>query len=531
MMKRIKIISLITLFICTLGVQTYAQTSNDLIKEERSVANFHSVVFGETAIVYFTTGETTKVIVETTANKIKDIRTEVQDGILTIKNMSLRSPSALNIYITAPSLKSIDGSGASEFYTKSAITADELSVQSSGAAKIEMEVNVPKLTIKLHGASEIYLKGETQSMESIVNGSSILDTKELAAKNVDISAYSKAVADINASKNLHIKQQGNSQVNYTGNPEAVTKDRISAPGRTYRGDAEHWDDYEYSSRNGRKFGSLNINIGEHNDSTYIRFGRHEFIVDEYGNARYRKHYWNRFNGHWGGVDVGINAYVTPDFDMDFGNRYDFLDLNLGASSRFDLNVFEQNISLSKNNHWGFVTGLGMEFRNYRFDNNITLNPDKDRIDAYKNFDVDLKKNKLTAYYLNIPCLFEYQTNSWGDRRSFHVSAGMVFGLKVASKTKMVFNSKDAEYTMVDYEFLDDPAYEPIAKTTPDDKRRVKNHNSFHLNPIKVDAMLRFGWGWFNFYTTYSLTTMFKKGEGPEDFKLYPISFGITLIKW
>jgi len=41
-------------------------------------------------------------------------------------------------------------------------------------------------------------------------------------------------------------------------------------------------------------------------------------------------------------------------------------------------------------------------------------------------------------------------------------------------------------------------------------------------------MIRFGWGWFNFYATYAVTEMFKKNEGPE---LYPFSVGVTVLKW
>jgi hypothetical protein len=268
-------------------------------------------------------------------------------------------------------------------------------------------------------------------------------------------------------------------------------------------------------------------VDKNRDSTVIRLGKHKFVVDKRGNTRFYKIYRKKFNGHWGGIDIGINAYLTPNFSMNFPSDYDYLDLKLGKSIRVDLNIFEQNIPLSKNNKWGFITGIGFELRNYRFDKNIYLDPDQDVIKGYYiETGVKVEKHKLTADYLTIPFIFEYQTNAYNNKNSFHVSLGMVLGLRIGSKTKMVFAEENITYKI--YEDEDRLAEATTSPITTPNTETVKNHASYHLNPIKTDVMFRIGWGRLNFYATYSLNTLFKSDEGPE---LHPVSFGITLLKW
>ena len=48
---------------------------------------------------------------------------------------------------------------------------------------------------------------------------------------------------------------------------------------------------------------------------------------------------------------------------------------------------------------------------------------------------------------------------------------------------------------------------------------------FYMNPFKLDAIAKIGWGVLNLYATYSLTPMFQKNKGPE---LYPFAIGISL---
>jgi hypothetical protein len=109
---------------------------------------------------------------------------------------------------------------------------------------------------------------------------------------------------------------------------------------------------------------------------------------------------------------------------------------------------------------------------------------------------------LTQAYLTVPIMLEYQTNPNSNRNSFHLSAGMIFGWKYRTYTKMMEKENG--------------------------RNVVKNRETFHMSPFRYDLSGRIGWGVLNLYATYSLNTLFKKDEGP---KLYPFAIGITITGW
>jgi len=230
----------------------------------------------------------------------------------------------------------------------------------------------------------------------------------------------------------------------------------------------------------------------------------------------------RYNGHWGGIDLGINGYMTHDFSLNLPANENYLDLKWEKSWAVNLNFFEQNFNLIKNK-FGFTTGLGFEIHNYRFTQNSTLIGDSSKLMAYylKDKDgnpVDLKTNKLVVNYLTLPILFEFQTNRYSKINSFHFGVGVIGGVRIFSHTKQYFREPNKEY------FLYDLNNVLRASITPS-QEKVKNRDGFHLNPFKLDATVRIGWSHLDLWGTYSFTPMFKKDKGPE---VYPFALGISL---
>jgi len=238
-----------------------------------------------------------------------------------------------------------------------------------------------------------------------------------------------------------------------------------------------------------------------------------------------KHKRNKYNGHWAGVELGISGYVTPDFNMNFNPAYPYMNMNTSRSLTVNLNPFELNVNLYKNKI-GFTTGLGFQISNYYFTNNYVMLKDSAAIVAYKVQDqqgnyVDMKVNKMVVSYLNLPLLFEYQTNRYRRINSFHVSLGVIAGVRIGSYTKQIYYNKDQNYNLVD------DKGNIVANFTVD-RYTVRDRGAYHLNPFKVDAAFRIGWSHLNLFGTYALTPMFQKNQGPE---LYPFTVGLTLLGW
>ena len=161
----------------------------------------------------------------------------------------------------------------------------------------------------------------------------------------------------------------------------------------------------------------------------------------------------KYNGHWAGVELGINGYVNSNFNMNFDPNYPYMNMNTARSMVVNLNPFEFNVNLVKN-HFGFTSGLGFQLSNYYFTGSYVMIADSAQLVAYKIKDannnyVGLKQDKLFVSYLNIPLLFEFQTNPKRNLKSFHVSLGVIGGVRLCSYSKQKYNSIDQTYYLVD----------------------------------------------------------------------------------
>jgi hypothetical protein len=155
--------------------------------------------------------------------------------------------------------------------------------------------------------------------------------------------------------------------------------------------------------------------GEFNDSCNDCFGpkgKHPF-----------KNRNNKFNPHWGGLELTLNNFMTSDFSTSLPAGSRFLELNTGRSIGVRLNLLEQAIATSRTS--GFVTGLGLEINSYYFDSensNITKSNGY-IVQKYKNPNAgDYSKNKLKDTYLTVPLMYEIQAPLGNIKKPLYISA-------------------------------------------------------------------------------------------------------------
>ena len=128
---------------------------------------------------------------------------------------------------------------------------------------------------------------------------------------------------------------------------------------------------------------------------------------------------------------------------------------------------------------------------------------------------------MVISWLNLPLFFEYQTNPFRRMSSFHVTLGVIAGVRIGTYTKQIYKNKEGTYFLVDTKGNEVATYDVENYT-------IHAHGTYHLSPFKLDAAFRIGWSHLNIFSTYSFTHMFQKNQGPE---VYPFTVGITLLGW
>ncbi len=469
-----------------------------VVKETRTIEAFTGIKVGGAFNVYFTQAENLKLIVEADENLLDRISTNINGETLHIKSESIKKATTLNIYITAPALDYLNASGAASVKNENTINGESLNIKVSGAATVTLDIDVNDLTTNVSGAGYLKLTGNAGSHH--VDASGAAEVKSGNLKTVKTTANASGAADvtIHASEEAISETSGAGSIQILGSPEITTENIAYTTYETRSGtNVKTWESGDTTTVN---VGNLTVEVID-GDSTKVTVGSRTMIVDNDGNVKWHRNYKQKFNGHWAGFDLGVNGYVDKDWNIDVPAEYDYLTLKYEKSIDVNINIYEQNFNLARQK-FGMLTGIGLRWNNYRFSNNVVLSGDSSTIYGYYDNSRNWANSKLVVNYPTLPLLFEHQSNRYMRKNSFHVTAGVMFGWRYASHTKMLY--------------FDDGRHKP------------KTSDSFHLSPFRYDAMFRIGWGIINLYANYSMNTLFKEDRGPE---LYPFAVGITLIGW
>ena len=491
---------------------TYGQTagSGNITQQNRDVGTFTKIEAGSAFTLTLEQGPETKVIVETDDNYQDRIETDVKGNRLIISSLGMQNPSALKIKITSPVFEEINMYGAARLSSIGPIKANQLKLELSGASRVTLMLDAQELDSDISGAAKVTLSGNATKHNAEISGAVNLDALDLTTTTTDIELSGASKATINSTGPINAEISGASSLSYYDNDKLNRLSKSGSyeitPENPSEEVAQRPENESESTINGDstiiRIGDVSVEVHEGNP-TRVKIGGNELEVDDDGNVKFKRNRQTRYDGHWAGFELGVNGYVNSDGEFDMPEGYEFLDLRMEKSINVKINFFEQNFNLISNK-LGFTTGLGFEWVNYRFDNNVVLQKEaNDIVNNYDLYPASYTKSKLVVNYLNLPLMLEYQTNRFSKKNSFHIGVGLQTGLRIGAHTKRVYQDDGR-------------------------KKKDKDPGDYHINPFKYDAMVRIGWGKLNLHANYSLNTLFKNNRGPE---LNPFTVGITLASW
>jgi hypothetical protein len=204
----------------------------------------------------------------------------------------------------------------------------------------------------------------------------------------------------------------------------------------------------------------------------------------------------RMNGTWGGLEIGLTNFVNSDFKMTLPEAGRFMDLKVANSLEFNINFAEKTLGLIRN-YVGIVTGLGLQYQNYRFVDDFSLIKTENGIVA-EPVAMELYKNRLSIWHLNLPLLVEFQIPVYGEKKRIKLSAGVIGGLRIGSRQVQKY--------MVN-----------------DEKQKVKIRDDFYLRDFNYGFTARLGYGNVALFASYYPQTLFENCKGPE---IYPVTLGL-----
>ena len=151
---------------------------------------------------------------------------------------------------------------------------------------------------------------------------------------------------------------------------------------------------------------------------------------------------NKFRGHWNGFYFGFVNFGKTNYSKYGGN--DFMELDWASSFTMHFNFAKFSFGLSPRQRFGIFTGFGLDYSRLCFDGDITVRRKKgEMLHAVPLSDLgieEVKRSTFKALYLTIPLMLEKQIPAPHWKR-FYVSTGFIGGIRLHSKTKVVYTSE------------------------------------------------------------------------------------------
>ncbi len=203
-----------------------------IMTQSRTVNPFTSIDVRSSIDVYVKQDSVVSVKIEADENLLEYVQVTVDNGTLDIreeKGYNLRSTKGIKVYVSGPSFKHFEASGACDIFSENQIKSTEpVSIDLSGACDVKMDLKTPAINVDLTGAGKITLKGETKDFDIEGSGSTDIRCFELMTENTRVDMSGAGDAEVFASVKLDVHVSGAADVKYKGN--ATVSQKVSGAG-------------------------------------------------------------------------------------------------------------------------------------------------------------------------------------------------------------------------------------------------------------------------------------------------------------
>lgn len=148
---------------------------------------------------------------------------DVRDGLLVVSLHGFHHGRKVEVEVSTPLLEGVELAGLGSVTLEEA-SGERLSVQVSGAGKVEAAVEVQNLTVSITGAGAVEVRGRAQALEASITGTGALRAGGLATQDARVLVSGAGSATVAPVETLDVTISGVGKVRYRGQPATIHKD-------------------------------------------------------------------------------------------------------------------------------------------------------------------------------------------------------------------------------------------------------------------------------------------------------------------
>jgi hypothetical protein len=213
--------------------------------QARELSEFNEVTIFNKMNLTIRQGNDYKIEIVCGKNLLKNISTEVNNGVLYIENNNKCNfvrgyKKTINIILIVPFIKKVVNNGVGPISFDENFKQDTVTVRANSSGDIYVNGTFVKIKTSSHGNGDVYINGKTDTLYVYMNGTNFVEAKELKIANyVFVETFSIGNCSVNSPQNgpleCNIWSDGN--INYYGMPAYTTNfSKGSQKGRLIKAD-------------------------------------------------------------------------------------------------------------------------------------------------------------------------------------------------------------------------------------------------------------------------------------------------------
>lgn len=214
---------LLALLVLGCSGETEIVPSGNVVKEDRPLAGFSSIVLSGGIPLRLSQDGSDKVAVEADDNIVQHVETYAQGETLYVRmedGVDIAyggRDKNITVYVSAEQLDNLSVSGGSDVKFLSPFTAETLDISASGGSVINGEIYASALTYNISGGGTITLTGKCGQLDMKSSGGSSNHLFDLNAEHIGVEVSGGSIAELYAGRTLSIKSAtGGSKIYYKG---------------------------------------------------------------------------------------------------------------------------------------------------------------------------------------------------------------------------------------------------------------------------------------------------------------------------
>lgn len=210
---------------CNLNVNT-VEGSGNVTTEKRIVqGDFKNISVSNAIDVVIEQSDATEITVEADDNLQKEIVTKVENGTLIIKCKfsSFHNVTMKKVTVKMPSLEKIEASSASNVQTKNVFQGENIDLESSSAATMDLNIESDNISATTSSGSSINIQGKALKVQTRASSGASVDAVKLLANEVNADVSSGGSISVHPIVSLKAEASSGGHISYDIAPKTIEK--------------------------------------------------------------------------------------------------------------------------------------------------------------------------------------------------------------------------------------------------------------------------------------------------------------------